>query len=538
MAEIDLEALRSAAPKKETKSSSGGIDLNALREAAPKRSVGEKIVAGLKKSPRTFADIGKGIIAAPTALLQGLSQTATAVVDRQFGTNLTAPTTKAFDYMLEPYRPETAAGNIAQLATEEGIKLIPLFRYLRIAQKAAKGEKAGTAVPAAASQVGRAVQKFGRSKTGQRLFASDAPLISKETIKRGIATGGIGAAYHFGTEFLTSPDSRPSLSDQFDVLPDFLQTEQYDNHKGRDNANRVLSNKLKRGTEIAALSGIIDAGFFGAQAAVRSPYVSTPLSYGTRKTAEVIRKASDVLGEQVADTYAANLFAKGKTKIKPVTDKAGAQLARYFTTTGGADPVLVQGIRDTVDKGDGLQRKALDAMDQFHSATNNVLKQTKFWQKTKPEATELRNDLDAYLRFQFGQEKGKPFDLAAQGEKFQIKYGAKVREAADKMLDSRAELQDYLLGRLEREASVLGPGNRKKAALDAISVIKETNAAGEGYLRRIFEAKENPEKFLRGFFKRGGVKSKEYIEAVDEVANNIFDNAENVGKSEANIRKE
>ena len=479
MAEIDLEALRSAAPKQkteETKPSSGGIDLNALREAAPKRSVGEKIVAGLKKSPRTFVDIGKGIIAAPTALLQGLSQTATAVVDRQFGTNLTAPTTKAFDYMLEPYRPETAAGNIAQLATEEGIKLIPLFRYLRIAQKAAKGEKAGTAVPAAASQVGRAVQKFGRSKTGQRLFASDAPLISKETIKRGIATGGIGAAYHFGTEFLTSPDSRPSLSDQFDVLPDFLQTEQYDNHKGRDNANRVLSNKLKRGTEIAALSGIIDAGFFGAQAAVRSPYVSTPLSYGTRKTAEVIRKASDVLGEQVADTYAANLFAKGKTKIKPVTDKAGAQLARYFTTTGGADPVLVQGIRDTVDKGDGLQRKALDAMDQFHSATNNVLKQTKFWQKTKPEATELRNDLDAYLRFQFGQEKGKPFDLAAQGEKFQIKYGAKVREAADKMLDSRAELQDYLLGRLEREASVLGPGKRKEMALNAISVIKETNA--------------------------------------------------------------
>ena len=540
MAEIDLEALRSAAPKQkteETKPSSGGIDLNALKEAAPKRSLGEKFVAGLKKSPRAFADIGKGIIAAPTALLQGLSQTATAVVDRQFGTNLTAPTTKAFDYMLEPYRPETAAGNIAQLATEEGIKLIPLFRYLRIAQKAAKGEKAGTAVPAAASQVGRAVQKFGRSKTGQRLFASDAPLISKETIKRGIATGGIGAAYHFGTEFLTSPDSRPSLSDQFDVLPDFLQTEQYDNHKGRDNANRVLSNKLKRGTEIAALSGIIDAGFFGAQAAVRSPYVSTPLSYGTRKTAEVIRKASDVLGEQVADTYAANLFAKGKTKIKPVTDRAGAQLARYFTTTGGADPVLVQGIRDTVDKGDGLQRKALDAMDQFHSATNNVLKRTKFWQKTKPEATELRNDLDAYLRFQFGQEPGKPFDLAAQGEKFQIKYGAKVREAADKMVDSRAELQDYLLGRLEREASVLGPGKRKEMALNAISVIKETNAAGEGYLRRIFEAKENPEKFLREFQKRGGLKSKAYTEAVDEVYNNMGFMKEYRDMSPAIVRK-
>lgn len=554
MAEIDLEALRSAAPKQKTeekKSSSGGIDLNALREAAPERSVGEKIVSGLKKSPRTFADIGKGIIAAPTALFQGIAETGTALVDRQFGTNLTAPTTKAFDYMLEPYRPETAAGNISQLATEEGIKLIPFFRGLRIISKAAKGEKAGTAVPVAASNVGKALQKFGRSKTGQRLFASsDDPitfksLLSKEGAKKAakqtLPSIGIGAAYHFGTEFLTSPDSRPSLSDQFDMLPDFLQTEQYDNHRGRDNANRVLSNKLKKGTEIAAFSSIIDAGFFGAQAAVRSPLVTTPLSYGTRKTAEVIRKASDVLGEQVADTYAANLFAKGKTKIKPVTDKAGAQLARYFTTTGGADPVLVQGIRDTVDKGDGLQRKALDAMDQFHSATNNLLKRTKFWQRTKPEATELRDDLDAYLRFQFGQEPGKPFNpkiFEMQGEGFQLKYGPKVREAADKMLDSRAELQDYLLGRLEREASVLGPGKRKDMALNAISVIKETNAAGEGYLRRIFEAKENPEKFLRDFFKRGGVKSKEYIEAVDEIANNIFDNVENVGKSEAYIRRE
>ncbi len=540
MAEVDLEALRSAAPNKKTeekKPSSGGIDLNALREAAPKRSVGEKIVSGLKKSPRTMVDIGKGIIAAPTALLQGFSQTATAVVDKQFGTNLTAPTTKAFDYMLEPYRPETAAGNISQLAAEEGIKLIPLFRGLRIASKAAKGEKAGTAVPVAASNVGKALQKFGKSKTGQRIFASDAPLLSKETAKKALPSFGIGAAYHFGTEFLTSPDSRPSLSDQFDILPDFLQTEQYDNHKGRDNANRVLSNKLKRGFEIGAFSGLLDAGFFGAQAAVRSPFVSTPLSYGTRKTAEVIRKASDVLGEQVADTYAANLFAKGKTQIKPVTDKAGAKLARYFTTTGGADPVLIQGIRDTVDKGDGLQRKALDSMDQFHSATNNVLKRTKFWQKTKPEATELRNDLDAYLRFDFGKEIGKPFDLAMQGEKFQIKYGAKVREAADQMLDSRANLQDYMLGRLEREASVLGPGKRKDLALDAISVIKETNAAGEGYLRRIFEAKENPEQFLRNFQKKGGLKSKLYTEAVDEVYNNMGFMNEYRNVSPAIVRK-
>ena len=80
MAGIDLEALRSAAPKQKTeekKPSVGGVDLNALKEAAPKRSLGEKFVAGIKKSPRTAVDIGKGIIAAPTALLQGISETTT-----------------------------------------------------------------------------------------------------------------------------------------------------------------------------------------------------------------------------------------------------------------------------------------------------------------------------------------------------------------------------------------------------------------------------------------------------------------------------
>ena len=485
----------------------------------------ENFGKGVLKGTRKIVDVGAGIVSAPTALLQGLSETVSAGSDKFLGTNITPTVTKTFDTMLEPYRPETAVGNISQLATEEAIKLVPFFKLTSLASRAAKAKAAGTAIKPAKSKIGRGAQSFGQTKAGQKLFSPDGSLKAMGVAVAG--TGGAAAAYNLGAEFLFSPDSRPTLSDQFDVLPDFLETEEYSGQKGVENANRVLSNKLKRGAEIAALGGVLDAGFFGAQAIAKSPMVATPLSATVRGTASTLRKASDFAGEKLADTYVSQLYTKGKTNLAPVFDIAGQKLVRYFTPDGGADPILAQAVRDTVDKGDALQRQSLSALDDFHAATNNLLKRTKFWQRGKPEATELRNDLDAYLRFNMTPDE------------FVNKYGSSAREAADRMAVSRAEHQDYILARLERQRDTLDASDaRKQVTLDAIDVIKETNATGEGYLRRIFEAKESPEKFLRDLLKKGGLRSPEYLEAVEEVANNLAFMKENASLTPQQVRQQ
>ena len=444
-------------------------------------------------------DVALGaLVYAPGAMAQGLSEIAAAGFDMAFGTNTAQEVTEFYDGVLEYVKPETTAGQVAAVGSEIGTMFIPFIGWASTAHKTAKAAKAGKALTSTAKSAwGKSAEAYGRSKAGKAMV-SDSRLV------RTAATTVPAAAYTAGVEFMFSPDGRATLSETFDVGPDALVTNRYDGEEGRENAKRIIGNRFKKAAEGAGLSFALDASLFGIAAAGRGVGQVPGVSTAAAKTAQTIRKVSDKVATQVAESSVG--------KSAPVR-AAGNYAKRYLTPDGGADPLLAKAGRDIADRIDSEERVALGFLEDFHKATDNVLKSGKFWQKTKAGAAQLEKDLTGYI--------GGGFENPVMVKEFEKLYGVKAREAADEMLNSKFRLEDQVLKTLEDQRAAYKGTPTATFAEEAIESIKELNKGTDGYMRRLFAAKENPVKFLKSLDFANPQTKKLYEQSIKEVQNNI-----------------
>ena len=458
-------------------------------------------------------DVALGaLVYAPGAMAQGLSEIAAAGFDMAFGTNTAQEVTEFFDGVLEYVKPETTAGQVAAVGSEIGTMFIPFIGWASTAHKAAKAAKAGKALTSTAKSAwGKSAEAYGRSKAGKAMV-SDSRLV------RTAATTVPAAAYTAGVEFMFSPDGRATLSETFDVGPDALVTNRYDGEEGRENAKRIIGNRFKKAAEGAGLSFALDASLFGIAAAGRGVGQVPGVSTAAAKTAQTIRKVSDKVATQVAESSVG--------KSAPVR-AAGNYAKRYLTPDGGADPLLAKAGRDIADRIDSEERVALGFLEDFHKATDNVLKRGKFWQKTKAGAAQLEKDLVAPVDGS-GVKVPDSLDYLGSGnfdvektKEFEKRYGVKAREAADEMLNSKFRLEDHVMKMLEDQRVAYKGTPTATFAKEAIEAIKELNKGTDGYLRRLFAAKENPTKFLKSLDFANPQTKELYEQSIKEVQDNI-----------------
>ena len=482
----------------------------------------KEFAQGVVKGADLTADLAKGLVRGPWNLLTGIGETLTGVVDLALDTNITPSFSKGMAEFAsgggqyDPatgkttggyYDPKYTVGKIGEVGSEIGIEVVPFMKFLSTVNRAAKAKKTGTTIVKAKSKTGRALQKLGESKYGQAMV--DDGISATSRLKSYAATGGLGAVYFGTTGALFAPDSRPTLlGDTFSEVPlPFTDTaiplpfgtERTSGVEGREAALELGKRKLLRGLDQATLSILGDAGLFGLGSAARAPVVAQTAAATTRGIRTATQAASQAMAESA--------LVRGMSD-NPIIQKIGASvqrpkrlMTRLFTPDGGADEFLSRSLRDSVDTGDAIQREIIAGIDDFHQATDNLLVKTKFWKQPKPQAKDLQTDLNLLLR-------------GGSREDFVTRWGEGAAKAVDKMNDSLFKSKDRGLKMLENEIQSLPVGaDRTKKAQEAMQVINDLDEAGEQYLRRLFEAHENPVRFLKNL----DIKDPLYNKAIDEV---------------------
>jgi len=472
-------------------------------------------------------DVVLGAVYGPLSMVQGLNELGAAAFDKTFGTETTDDVTEFYDWALDAIKPETGAGKVASVATEIGASLVPFIGWASRASQVARATKMGIdaskVVAPAKSIFGKSAEAYGKSKAGQALLANTSKSLGGRTA-RSVGVGVPMAGYTAGVEFMFSPDGRSTLSESVGFLPDALHTEVHRGDLEDDNAGRILRNKFRRGVEGGALSVAFDSAIMGLTQGARIAGGITPV----HKTAKFISERAASLGGAVA--------ASRVGQSAPVQN-AKEFATKWFTPDGGADPFLTKTIRDIKDREDLMQRRALDIMDELHSASDNVLKKGSFWEKTKPQAEEFKPRLNAYLRGGHSFPR-KVFpndpnsDEIIDATIFAKKYGKEVRDAADKMVALKSEYEDHMMKMLEDARSSAPDGSdTQKWAKEAISIIKLADESSESYMRQLYEAHENPLKFLRNLDFSNATTKKLYNEATDQVFKHLRNTDEYSPKS-------
>ena len=481
----------------------------------------ENVVKGADK----LLDVGKGLVLAPWNLLTGAGETVTGAIDYVFDTNITPTFSKAMNHMAEPYETKYWTGKVAEVGGEFGIEFIPFFKGMGVITRSARGLKNGTAVAPAASRMGRALQKIGRSKFGQTLVDDTATAGAK--LRKVAAGGALGGAYFGLSGALFAPDNRPTLmGDTFEEIPlPFtdkgiplpFKTQRTEGLEGRDYAKELFMRKFMRGADVGATSVVGDAALYGLGQAARAPVVANTAA----ATARTIRDATSIASQSMAETA----LVQGM-KANPVVQMMGKSVEKpkrfiqqYFTPDGGADEFLARSLRDSIDSGDAMQRGAIEAVNELHDATNNLINQTKFWQMPKVKAKLLNDDIVLY------QNGAMTF------EDFSKSWGEKAARSMDRIIDANFKIQDRTIKLLDDEIASAAPGSeRRKKAEEALQIIRDSQEAGEFYRRRLFEAHENPIRFLQNL----DIKDPLYNKAIDEFAITMrgFDDTKNMTDAE------
>jgi len=511
---------------------------NASNKESRVSRIADNVLTGVDK----IADVGRAAVSVPWNIATGITELGAGVLDTIFDTDTLNDVSAFMERAGKPYEPKYTVGQVTEVGGEIGAALIPAFFFLRTASQASRLANAGKAVEPAKSLFGRAAQSYGKSKTGRALTANNASRFSQLAASSLPVTAATGV----GT-FMFSPDGRPTLSTTIEEIPlpftdaaiplDWLYTEEDTGLTGRDNAERFFKNRLKKASEQALLSVGVDLGLYGAGTVARTAPVRGVVRGGVttaKKTADFVKDSAEYAGTQVAQNAVVqdlmgSSFGKAlSTKVKPLAPAAKKKLVTWFTPDGGADPFVSQMLRDTIDMKDSLVRPGIQAMDEFHEATGSVLKATRFLKRSRPGATALRNDLEKRLRG------------FTTPEEFTSAYGAKAEKAAQKMVDAKQNLIDRNVAQLELEIerAPVGSDKRRKAE-EALEIIRQSDEAGIGYLRRVFEAKENPVAFLNRLEKEGFTLNHPlYNKAIKEVSNVLGTLDETRGLAPEVIRKQ
>ena len=461
--------------------------------------------------PDVAEEIGKGIYSGIVSVPQGIAELGAIGVDGVLGTNTSRVVTDAF----EAIKPEMegAAGEITEDLVAFGVGFIPIAGWLGRAGQAAKLAKAGKPMSTAGrGKFTKSAIEFGTTKTGQKALGTWSGL------------AGSTAVGALGYSTAVANDGRATLSDNFNILPDALKTEQDEGLTGRQEAGRRLRNKLRVGAEDALLSGVFDVGLKGL--AVGSKAI------GQTEAAGVAAKALRAAPTKVGDTFMKTLDTLDKStvdvgaapKLKSGMNTATRQFKKYLTASGGADVKLYETIQDARAKADMYERQGLAAAKDWENASEAFIRAARLQNKTPVDAEKLKTSLNNYLL-------GANQALDEYGDKSLIK-------AADKMIDVRSKLDDDIITQLEEAIGYkVSPDTGERlldtrtgraqlqdpttpAQIKASKALKEMMDAQNkqtGYLRRLFEQYTDPVSFYRNL----DLTSKEFDDTVSEVAMNL-----------------
>lgn len=442
-----------------------------------------------------LADIGRGVVAAPFSFVQGIAELGALGLDSAFDTDTSREVTDFFEGIKDAVgaTPQRGAGKVTEELLSFGLGFVPIAGWLNRANLAAKGATVGKA----SSRFMTSADRFGKSAAGKKLLGNKAKLFGTTAAAAGVY------------ETVVSTDGRSTMADSFSFLPDALRTEADTGLSGRDEAFRRMRNKLRQGAEASAMSLGFDAGLFGASRAVRGLGTVPGVSGATSTLARGVTQGFDLMG-----TGLSYLPGAGK-----VTDA----LKRGFSPTRGADPRIWNEIQDTITGTDAQKREAVRLLREYDKAANKAVK-AMARNGTVIDKEVAKRD---FHRFLMGNEGA----LAP--------YGEEVQTAANRLIELRVQLQDRMIGELERikrsptlgegavfggmdESSILGVGrSRSDFAGEAIKEIRESMKSEQGYLNRLFEQYEDPVAFYTRFQKQDLLNSDLFKQAVREVRANM-----------------
>jgi len=423
-----------------------------------------------------FTGIGRGIKAAPVTMAQGLLEIGAAGIDASIGSNYSRGVTESFEEFKKnnDLNPNTAAGEITEEIVAFGLGFIPIAGWLGRAGSVAK---AGRIARPSKSRFLKSAESFGVSKAGRAMLKNRTRL------------AGTTALAAVGYETLITPDGRATLSDSFDVFPDFLKTEEDLNLSGSAEGGRKLRNKLRSGVE----AGVFSLGFDMALPVVggvargigATPVLGDGISALARGTNNAFGLAFNYLGNTV------------------VGEKIGRGYNKYLTASGGVDAKLFEGQEDTIAMNQTARSLAVSYFDKFDKEVSKFIGKTVRPGKKKREIAAARKSLEDYLN----GTNPAAFDG----------YNAEVKASAKRMLDLNAEHQDRILVEVESEIDRLArpagltetiPGDMpigaglQKLRLEKVRDTIRLNLTGNeqmqtAYLRRRFDVHENPLSFYK-----------------------------------------
>ena len=196
--------------------------------------------------PDVAEDIGKGIYSGVVSLPQGITELGALGIDAALGTNTSRAVTEAF----ESIKPEMgAAGEVTEDLVAFGVGFIPIAGWLGKASQAAK-----------AANAGKAMSTAGRGKFTKSAIEYGSSKVGRNTLKTWKGLLGSTAVGTLGYSTAVSTDGRATTSDNFDIMPSILQTEEDTGLTGRKEAGRRFRNKFAVGAEDALFS----LGFYAA----------------------------------------------------------------------------------------------------------------------------------------------------------------------------------------------------------------------------------------------------------------------------------
>jgi hypothetical protein len=461
----------------------------------------------------TAADIGRGIAGGPVTIVQGATELVATAVDLAFDTDLARGASEGFQNFREAtgIQPQGVAGSVAQELVAFGVGFLPIVGWLGRARSAARG---ATALPAT-SFFGRTAETFGRSAAGQSMLVPRAGFIG---------TTAVAAA---GYEALISPDGFGTVSDNFDFMPGFLQTEEAsDDITGREDAMRRIRNRLARGVEAGVFSGAVDTALVGAgragSAIMEAPVIGPGISAGLRATGRAFQAAGEAAsglpGARSVNEFFQNWFSptgginrqlyeanQDRLSYNTATDNlirqhwnaVDEQVGRMFSTLGirGLGRSGVQRAQRDIANYMSGQINALDGYDsQLVRAVDDLQDLIgRFQDELLVEGEKQLQSFGAAQLPTMGQRSGRE-NLRRTMEMIRLQREAagELRGLAQTRRDLVAQGRQGEADRLieDRKRELLALGRR-----DMADALADAEKGQMGYLRRRFEMYTQPEKF-------------------------------------------
>ena len=291
------------------------IEITVPREApaAPKAPTPEPEDEGL------FQEIGEGILSGSTKAVQGVVETGTLLYDLAADTDYTSDVTNAFEGFRQDLGldPTGIAGKAAEIITQfvvpGGLAAKAVTKGISVPAKALRArdiavlpaqvavDPLGTLVKRGAALLAPATRgdkilgtKLGRQREAFRQGKTLQDLSKAEKFALGASTVGAVA----GADIMVATDDITTISDFFDGGP--LKTSREIGLSGREEALRRLENKLKIGTETAAIvtaappvlgAAVTGAGYVGGKVADVTAPILSPVVRAVGESAPVTKTA-------------------------------------------------------------------------------------------------------------------------------------------------------------------------------------------------------------------------------------------------------